>query len=143
VIKTLAQGEGAIEGTAADYRLASPFQAVGWRFSRFNASATAARDAKALHHLSNAEALHRLSNTSLLLSGGLLQRVNLQGADVGSRALNVAPNEAACRRSCLSEARCVAYTFITSSNVRRPCWLKGRGYRLEANSATVSGVLRP
>ena len=38
MLKTTAQAEGAIEGVASDYRLASPF-ATAFKFSRFDATA--------------------------------------------------------------------------------------------------------
>ena len=68
---TEAQAEGAIEGDALDYRVASPF-ATDWRFSRFSAFVAAPRSASKI-----------VSEHDRPLPRDVSQ-MNFQGADIGS-----------------------------------------------------------
>jgi hypothetical protein len=76
VMRTSAQGRGAIEGSVADYRVATPF-ATNFRFSRFDSIAARPRDASRLRH---ANLLHKnrfivteptLDNTTLVVWRGV------------------------------------------------------------------------
>ena len=130
---TEAQAEGAIEGDALDYRVASPF-ATDWRFSRFSAVVAAPRSASKI-----------VSEHDRPLPRDVSQ-MNFQGADIGSVPVHKAPSPSACRLACLKNPRCEAFTFITRpGKSTRPCWLKGAGYSRNArpsNGATVSGIVR-
>ena len=132
-VRTRAQAEGTIEGVADDYRLAHPF-ATEFRFSRFEASAAAVRDPSALRPelrpklrpviLPGQGSLSPFPPTrqSPLHQSAFLQSINLQGGDL--RGVRAVWSAAGCRRLCLGEPRCVAFTFITAPSAHRPCWLK-------------------
>jgi len=141
---TAAQAEGALEGTAADYRVASAF-ATPWRFSRFDALAAAPRNISRSAHAHGSQSIRpRLRQTPPANSSDL--QVNFPGADIGSVAAKHARTASACRQACEDNPRCLAFTFITTWGHKRPCWLKGTGYSALAhrsNGGTVSGIVRP
>ncbi|KAL1511434.1 hypothetical protein AB1Y20_006233 [Prymnesium parvum] len=140
VYHTAAQGEGAIEGVYSDYRVASRF-ATDFRFSRFDGPPGArVRNVSALATLGQ-KVPEKLR--PLLRADGLLHGINFKGADFAARRL-LTPGS--CRRACHLDARCAAFTFISSPAKRRGprCWLKHDGFAkgAERSDATVSGVVR-
>lgn len=52
----------------------------------------------------------------------LYSDIDIPGLDLSSRAHPDAKSQFACRRACVNEARCVAFTYVRS---KKECWLKG------------------
>lgn len=129
VMRTSAQGQGAIEGKVSDYRV-RPFGTV-WRFSRFNSVAAEPRNVSRLRLSSSRHALRFCPN------------LNLQGGDIAAVQRHIAPTAADCYRACERQRGCSAFTHITAPGNARPCWLKTLAATMPQRGVrgTVSGVV--
>jgi hypothetical protein len=149
VTRTVAQAEGAIEGTADDYKLSGPFSTT-FRYSRFNANAAPPRDVSRMIAAEDATAAAVTRGAPQWDANGgernLVTGLNFGGADLQglhARRSHVR-TPAACYHACVQHLLCLAMTFISGrSSSARLCWLKGGGFQRGAafSAGTISGVV--
>ena len=141
LVVTSAQAEGAIEGTAADYMVASPF-ATRFKYSRHTASHAAPRLLDALYGRRKRPRCIPGRWDSKGGVGRLVDGLNFQGHDLEGTWR--AASAVACYDACKARAAdCRAFTFIKGDTRSKRCWLKLDGYQAMGvlDPGTVSGVL--
>jgi len=139
VMRTSAQGQGAIEGKVSDYRV-TPFGTV-WRFSRFDSVAAEPRNVSRLRLSSQTAAHSRAASSRHALR--FCPNLNLQGGDIAAVRRHIAPTAAGCYRACERQRGCSAFTHITAPGNAHPCWLKTLAATMPQRGVrgTVSGVV--
>ena len=136
--RTVAQGEGGIEGSVEEYRMASNF-GTQFRYSRFDRTAAPPRNTMLLRQRSGGNK----TSTPGVAAVRFCPNLNLQGGDIRSAGRRDAPSALACYLSCKQNSRCSAFTYITAPKVARPCWLKRLAeIKRQHGDGVVSGIVR-